>query len=442
MFHGKISFQGVLESFIRMQSQNQVSVRNGEHAAHFVRLFSLSTRLRSGISCILLVIWLVSGNTLLPISIAQQPPELAQPDRQKQIADWISDLGDSDYSKREFATIQLNLNKKDAVRLAAKALETATGEQADRLFQLLSSIAADPYTTDGEFAYDAIGEIARFRSTSRAVRAQKILQAIGDHQQDVSQTKLLSMGIDVRDRQLQIISSKVEVPNALVIDETFDGDVEDLECIRWLSMVSFVKLEGARINRRLLTFVTKMPNLNRLQLVNTNLQKADIEVLLDAPELDLLEFIYAPIGDESIELISQLPVIGNLYLFGTQLTADGSRALKEKVDGPELLVSRGGFLGVQCMQSSVVIEDVVPNGAAQAAGLRRHDRVLSINGKPVYVFEDIRRELANHAPGEQVSIQFERSGFTFNDKQDLQPTKVVMETKATLLKRNDVARDR
>ncbi|MEQ1825442.1 MAG: PDZ domain-containing protein [Pirellula sp.] len=364
-------------------------------------------------------------------------------ERSKQLQAWIADLGDPDYSRRQYATIQLNLNKAESVRLVVKALEIATGEQADRLFHLVSSIASDPYSGDGEFAFKAIENIAKHRSTSRATRAQKILQAIGNEQQEAAQDKLLHMGIDIRDRQMQVISSRVEVRNALVIDPSFTGVEADLECLRWLSMVEFVKLEGPRISRETLKHVIKIPNLKRLQLINTNLQSTDIDVLLDAPDLDLLEFVYAPIGDESIELLTQLPVIGDLYLFGTKLSADGQRDLKARIDGPDLLVSRGGFLGIQCQHTSVIIEDVVANGAAEAAGLRRRDKILSINSVPVYIFEDIRRELANHAAGEQVVVKIERMSFYFDEKkQELKTNKEILEIGATLLRRPDAVRER
>jgi S1-C subfamily serine protease len=94
------------------------------------------------------------------------------------------------------------------------------------------------------------------------------------------------------------------------------------------------------------------------------------------------------------------------------------------------MIARGGFLGVQCPPTSVIIDEVVPGGAAQLAELQSGDKILSINGVKVVVFEDLRKELANFADGEEVTIEYERrfQGIT--------------EKKVTLGRRPDTIRDR
>ena len=131
-------------------------------------------------------------------------------------------------------------------------------------------------------------------------------------------------------------------------------------------------------------------------------------MLRDAPDLDLLEIVYSPIGDESAELLTSLPVWGNVYLFGTKLTQSGEQTLKSKLDGIELFVSRGGFLGVVALGNSTVIYDAVLGGAAEKAGLLRGDKMLSVNDVPITLFEDLRKQLAKFADGEKVTIEFER----------------------------------
>jgi len=383
--------------------------------------------------------------SLIQISWSQSPPsasELPATDRAKQFEKWLSDLGDADYSERQFATIQLERNKREAIDYAVQATETATGEKLDRLFQFLSSIAADPYSQDGERVYKSIADLAQNRTTSKAARAQKILQVIGEEQSNAALAKLETLKVSVADRQLQVISSSNEVKDALIIDEFFSGTAQDLECVRWLSMVEFVRLEGPKITRETLQQIVKIPNLKRLQLANTQLKSTDIDILLEAPDLDLLEFIYTPIGDESVELLTHLPVWGNMYLFGTDLTPSGQAELKSKIDGPDVLIARGGFLGVRCQATSVIVDGVVQDGAAEAAGIRARDKILTVNQVPVFVFEDIRRELANHSPGDSIPIEYERDSFSFDENGRIRRSKETLKTSATLLKRQDIPRDR
>jgi len=154
--------------------------------------------------------------------------------------------------------------------------------------------------------------------------------------------------------------------------------------------------------------------------------------LTDAPDLDLLEIIYSSIGDEAVDVLSRVPVLGDLYLFGTNLTQHGQQELKSRIDGVDFVFARGGFLGVQCQATSVVIDFV--SGAAQMAGLRQNDRIRRINNIPVVVFEDLRRELAKFAVGEQVVIEFERVSYP-NERETLT-------LPVTLGKRQEIPRDR
>jgi hypothetical protein len=243
------------------------------------------------------------------------------------------------------------------------------------------------------------------------MRAQKILQVIGDEQRELSLDRLQRLQVELRDRYFQVISSRVYVRNALVIDATFPGTASDLECLKWLTDVEFVKLEGPEINRELLKHVAKMRGLKRLQLVQTELRSEDLEALTEAPDLDLLEIIYSTIGDEAVDVLSRVPVLGDFYLFGTNLTQDGQQELRSRIDGVDFVFARGGFLGVQCQATSVIIDMV--SGAAEIAGLRRNDRIRRINNIPVVVFEDLRRELAKFAVGEQVVIELERVSYPF-----------------------------
>ena len=351
---------------------------------------------------------------LLAISVtASAPFSTAKEDEPKsaeqEIKAWIEDLGSDNYSKRQLATLRLSKQNTASMPFVIHAANDATGEKADRLFQFLSSMASDPHSESGKIAFDSLSQLAASRTTSKSIRAEKILQVIGAEQRDVAINLLDECKANLRDlRRLQVMSGSVDVKQPLVIDRKFTGNAADLACLKWLTDVQFARLEGPQISREILQQVISLPHLKKLQLVETELTAEDLVVLRDAPDLDLLEIVYSPIGDESAELLTSLPVWGNVYLFGTKLTKSGEQTLKSKLDGIELFLSRGGFLGVVALGTSTVINEAVQLGAAEKAGLRRGDKMLSVNGVPITLFEDLRKQLAKFADGESVTIEFDR----------------------------------
>jgi hypothetical protein len=300
-----------------------------------------------------------------------------------------------------------------------------------------------------------LNELAASRTTGKAIRAEKILRVIGAEQREAAIRLLDTLKVSLRDRELQVMSSRVYEKQPLVIDRKFTGTGDDLACLKWLTDVEFARLEGTQISRQVLKHVIALPHLRKLQLIETNRTVEDLVILKDAPDLDLLEFVYSPIGDESVDLLLKLPVWGNLYLFGTKLSSSGQQSLKSQLDGIELFISRGGFLGVQANGNSAVINEVVRGGAAEAAGLRKNDRMLSVNGVPIQLFDDLRKQLAKFADGESVVIEIERKE-RISDGQEKAPSLEFrfdfpmqgpyelkkLQVPVTLGKRSDITRDR
>lgn len=391
---------------------------------------------------------------LVAISVAISAPLLtAKEDEPKsaeqEIKAWIEDLGSDNYSKRQLATLRLSKRNADSMPFVIQAANDATGEKADRLFQFLSSIASDPYSASGKLAFDSLNQLAASRTTSKSIRAEKILQVIGAEQRDAAINLLDVCKATLRDlRRLQVMSGSVDVKQPLVIDKQFTGNAADLACLKWLTDVQFARLEGPQISREILQQVIGLPHLKKLQLVETELTAEDLVVLRDAPDLDLLEIVYSPIGDESAKLLTSLPVWGNVYLFGTKLTQIGEQTLKSKLDGVELFISRGGFLGVVALGTSTVIHEAVLGGAAEKAGLLRGDKMLSVNNIPISLFEDLRKQLAKFADGEKVTIEFERvvparldlPFGEFPQRPLLQ--RETFQVEVTLGRRTDISRDR
>jgi hypothetical protein len=338
--------------------------------------------------------------------------EITQPS-EAQIRKWIEELASENYAARESASRRISRHLTLALPLVLESAESAKDSNAEQLLQFLGFVASEAFTESGMRAYACLERIANDRTTHRAVVAQRILESISVQMRDLAIDRLSRIGISVETRYLSVLTRTIEVRNALVIDSRFTGKEDELVLLKWLFDVQFVKLDGPRINREILNEVSKMSRLNSLQIIDTTLQASDLECLLNAPDLKLLEILYTPIDDSSIAILEQLPVFGDMQLFGTKISAQGAKDLVARIDSANVFVGRGGFLGIQCEPSSLIIREVVPNGPADRSGIRNLDKLLRVDGVPISNFDELRRELAKSADGEKVVVEFERPVMTF-----------------------------
>ena len=73
-------------------------------------------------------------------------------------------------------------------------------------------------------------------------------------------------------------------------------------------------------------------------------------------------------------------------------------------------IERGGFLGVSCeeREEGLVIQSVVPNSAAEQAGLRQGDILLRINNQPIVNREKLTILISTKDVSEKVVIRYKR----------------------------------
>jgi S1-C subfamily serine protease len=75
---------------------------------------------------------------------------------------------------------------------------------------------------------------------------------------------------------------------------------------------------------------------------------------------------------------------------------------------PETITPRlGAALGLD-RDSGVILSDVAPHGAAEAAGIEPGDVVLSIDGKPMRETRDLALAVFQRAPGEELTLEIQR----------------------------------
>lgn len=88
---------------------------------------------------------------------------------------------------------------------------------------------------------------------------------------------------------------------------------------------------------------------------------------------------------------------------------------------PETITpTMGAALGLN-RDSGVILSDVLPHGAAEAAGIEAGDIVLSINGKPMHEARDLALAVFQGAPGDELHLEIQRG------KEPLSKSVVILE---------------
>ena len=77
--------------------------------------------------------------------------------------------------------------------------------------------------------------------------------------------------------------------------------------------------------------------------------------------------------------------------------------------GPKIGIMPGNY---EAADGGVLVEDVVPGGAAEAAGLKKGDRIKAIGGKPVSNIQDYMAAMATQKAGVEVEVKVVRGDET------------------------------
>lgn len=85
---------------------------------------------------------------------------------------------------------------------------------------------------------------------------------------------------------------------------------------------------------------------------------------------------------------------------------------RAKAKEPGQPTVRIGLLPTNSTKGGVLVQRVFPDTSASAAGLQPDDRLVTWNGQPLRSVEDLRPRLAEHKPGDTVTLTVERDGKT------------------------------
>lgn len=137
---------------------------------------------------------------------------------------------------------------------------------------------------------------------------------------------------------------------------------------------------------------------------------ADLVLVAHLDRLAAVSIHGVPVDGEVIEALGRLHGIQRIDLFGTGAGEPEAAALVERLPDARIDVRRGGRLGVRsaALAGPCEIRTVEPGSAADQAGLRSGDVILTVDGVEVASFDELTQRLGECSPGEVLRLTVAR----------------------------------
>lgn len=350
-------------------------------------------------------------------------PEGRRDDREadgEEIRYWVSQLSSDQYLRRRRAVRQLVRRGPSAVPLVVDKIGAGDLEFTRLAVEVLQEIAhtESPHVDGG--AWGALQELAASGVGSHASRAISAVEEILTYRGEIARERLAARGVYIGMAEF-VVRATSDFRPIVQIGEGWDGDLETLHWLRWVSGVRHARLVGDAVRPEVVDRLVRMPDLETIAILDGKVGPDLFRSLAAMERIQNLEFRYSPVKAEWADAILDLPIRASLSLMGTGIPAHKVDEMRAARPGLQIEFRQGGFLGVTCPPDFQVcqITGVVPGSAAEQAGLIPNDIIVGIGEQKISRFKDLQDAINQHLPGDDLEIRYSRGG-------------VVRETTATL----------
>ncbi len=280
-----------------------------------------------------------------------------------QISRWITELDDNRYTTRENAQQQLENVGQSALSEVARAAAGSSLESATRALNILLSWSE---SSNSELRIAALEQIVVL--PNRPTESEIASNILADVRENTALELIIKLGgVVANDSQAPIvIPGRQQQPSLqLIINSHWKGGVDGLRHLQEVRRVTTVSLHSA------------------------------------------------PLGDEAVETLANLPQVRRFEIYGTNISREAIDQLREKLPNEVILAIRSAArLGIQGSlgMGGAQVKHVVADSAAQKAGLRAGDLITEINGEEVKDFNALTVRIAKHQPGESAMLKIVRGG--------------------------------
>ncbi len=307
--------------------------------------------------------WLLAWGLLLPTGLAgalAAQPGGAGPDTAK-IRGWVQDLANDSYRRRESATDQLCTAGRAAVDPLVESLQQGDLEVIVRGVKILRVLAMSEDQPTATAARQALENLGSPAVSTLADHVRTALSELAEVDQTRAYEKFQQLG--GRFGSGSAMEGPITTSHA-ILGKGWEG--------------------GA----------------------------ADVKLLQHMLSLDRLSIFGPRITDQAIPHLLQLTQLKRLELYGTRLSAEGLRKIRNALRATDIEERRGGLLGVSGNLNSVdcLVTSVRDGSAAQAAGIQAGDVVLGCQGKPVQGFQSLTGIIAAQDGGDTIELSILRGG--------------------------------
>jgi|GEM_PF-4284642 len=369
----------------------------------------------------------------------QAPTATENSDSQIQV--WIDQLGSNRFEVREVASEKLENAGDAAITALVGGTKSGSIEQRLRALNILRELAVRD-STGLSPAENAIDDISKAKGTSIANQARGIQDALRQLRSARARQLLVRLGArfgQIEDLdELNVLGSQIIM---LTLDKSWRGKPDDLKAINWLPKNVKIRLRGEMFTDEWLAAVFEVKNVVALELNRTGVTDAAMARIGKLTKLRVLQIRYCDkLTDGCLTQIESLSdSLLMLKIFDRQITKRGFDQLVKNYPAWRTRFGRGGFLGVGGIPNpfgrGCMVSRVSPNEAAEKAGLRERDVILTYDGKEVDRFSD-RDELDPENPRPETAVLSELIAQNFEgDKIELtvqRPGRETMKIQVTL----------
>lgn len=348
------------------------------------------------------------------VAVADGPGETSSPETipVTTIRRWVADLDSDQFAVRELAMNRLIAAGAQVIDPVVSAMTDDRRETIARGVYVLERLAASGDGTAPETARAALQRLAAEQTSLAARRAVAAIEELALIRQQRAIKALSWLGARIQLRPDPLGNPLRQRPYSIQIDPQWSGTDQHLVHLQSLIDIQRIVFRGPQVNDAWLQAIEPLPNVVSVSVVHARITDQGLAHLSKMPGLQRLNICYTPISDVAVESLRRLGNVQSLLLYGTNISEQGAAALQKELPPASIDLKNGAFLGVRADPNHrpCVISMVVPNSAAQRAGLRIGDIITHYGGKPVDDFEGLRKEIGRNRAGQEVEMTIQRKG--------------------------------
>ena len=314
-----------------------------------------------GVMLFIMVLCLQVNCVLGQQAVDQAPEAQAATATPEQVEQWIAELDDNQFAKREHAQSQLEDAGLAALPQVAEEAQTGSLESSTRALNILLTWSEGD---DPALKISALEQIVAL--PHRPTQSQLAGEILADAREEAALAKIVELGGlhtgDTLSRLPFNLVGRYVPPLKVIIGAHWTGGSEGLSYLR------------------------------------------------EVRRATILSFHSAPLGDEIAPILLDLPQVRKIEVYGTKLSKETLDLLEEKLPPGTLDVRSGARLGIGGTENGPAqVRSVLADSAAQKAGLKPGDMITELNGEKVNDFAALTRRIATFHPGDTVELKVTRT---------------------------------